>query len=64
MSFKTKPILDSNNEFIYFTGKISKHIFSKNNDNMIGVNINDLKVYDKFYKDECLQLIKKLQNAI
>tara|TARA_B100001093_G_C26751441_1_gene981336 strand:+ start:530 stop:1258 length:729 start_codon:yes stop_codon:yes gene_type:complete len=62
MSFKTKPILDSNNEFIYFTGKISKHIFSKNNDNMIGVNINDLKVYDKFYKDECLQLIKKLQN--
>ena len=29
MSFKTKPILDSNNEFIYFTGKISKHIFQK-----------------------------------
>jgi hypothetical protein len=62
MSFNTKPLLDSNKEFIYFTGKIAKHILSKKNNAIIGVNINDLKVLDKFYREEGQQFFNKLQN--
>ena len=62
MSFNTKPLLDSNKKFIYFTGKVAKHILSKKNNTIIGVNINDLKVLDKFYREEGQQFINKLQN--
>lgn len=62
MSFNTNPIVDSNSEFIYFTGKISKHVLSKQNNNIIGVNINDLKVFDNFYKEEGIVFMKSLQD--
>lgn len=64
MSFSTKYLLDQNKEFIYFTGKISKHIISKKTDKLIGANINDLVVYDKFNRNEAIDLYEKLRNEI
>lgn len=61
MSFNTKPLLDSQHEFIYFTGKISKHVLSKKDEKLIGVNVNDIRVLDKFYKDEFSMIVQKLQ---
>ena len=61
MSFNTKPLLDSQHEFIYFTGKISKHVLSKKDEKLIGVNVNDIRVLDKFYKDEFNMIVQKLQ---
>tara|TARA_B100000575_G_scaffold292744_1_gene301964 strand:+ start:97 stop:831 length:735 start_codon:yes stop_codon:yes gene_type:complete len=61
MAFDTKYLLDDNKDFIYFTGKISKHIMSKKTQKLIGVNINDLVVFDKFNKNEAKDLLSKLQ---
>ena len=61
MTFNTKPLLDSQHEFIYFTGKISKHVVSKKDEKLIGVNVNDIQVLDKFYKDEFSMIVTKLQ---
>lgn len=59
---KDEFIMDSNHEFVYFTGKISKHILSKTDDNyLIGVNINDIRAKDIFYKDECKVITDILQ---
>ena len=64
MSFSTKYLLDENKEFIYFTGKISKHVISKKTEKLIGANINDLVVYDKFNRNEAIDLYEKLRNEI
>ena len=58
MSFNTKPLLDSQHEFIYFTGKISKHVLSKKDEKLIGVNVN-ISDADKFYKDEFNMIVQK-----
>lgn len=58
---KDNFIIDSNGECIYFTGKISKHILSKNEKYLIGVNINDIRAKDNFYSDECKEIIDILR---
>ena len=61
MTSTSNILLDCNQEFIYFTGKVSKHILSKKEKKLIGVNINDLAVHDKFHKGEAQQFIKEIQ---
>ncbi len=61
MTSTSNVLLDCDQEFIYFTGKISKHISSKKDNKLIGVNINDLAVHDKFHRGEGMQFIKEIQ---
>ena len=64
MSSTSNVLLDCEQEFIYFTGKISKHVTSKGeskDQKIIGVNINDLKVFDKFHKGESKKFLNEIQ---
>lgn len=64
MSSTSNVLLDCEQEFIYFTGKISKHVTSKGDSKdqkIIGVNINDLKVFDKFHKGESKKFLNEIQ---
>jgi hypothetical protein len=64
MSSTSNVLLDCEQEFIYFTGKISKHVTSKGDSKdqkIIGVNINDLKVFDKFHKGESKIFLNEIQ---
>lgn len=61
MSSTSNVLLDCEQEFIYFTGKISKHITSKKDEKVIGTNINDLQVYDKFHKGEAKKFLSEIQ---
>ena len=64
MSSISNVLLDCEQEFIYFTGKISKHVTSKGDSKdqkIIGVNINDLKVFDKFHKGESKKFLNEIQ---
>ena len=64
MSSTSNVLLDCEQEFIYFIGKISKHVTSKGDSKdqkIIGVNINDLKVFDKFHKGESQKFLNEIQ---
>ena len=64
MSSTSNVLLDCEQEFIYFTGKISKHVTSKGeskDQKIIGVNINDLKVFDKFHKGDSKKFLNEIQ---
>ena len=62
MSSTSNVLLDCEQEFIYFTGKISKHILSKKDEKVIGTNINDLQVYDKFHRGEGKKFLSEIQD--
>ena len=61
MAFQTNFMIDDNGEFIYFTGNLTKFIYSKKNNNLIGANISHIELVDKFYKNEFKELIGNLQ---
>lgn len=62
MVYDTDVLIDDNGEFIYFEGKVSKFIYSKKNNSLIGANITSIELVDKFYKTEFRNLIDSLQN--
>ncbi len=55
-------IKDSNGEPIKFIGEISKKVYSKKNNNLIGVNINNITITDNFYQEEYKNFISKMRN--
>ena len=61
MAFQTNFMIDDNGEFIYFTGNLTKFIYSKKNNNLIGANISHIELVDKFYKNEFKEIISNLQ---
>ena len=62
MVYDTDLLIDDNGEFIYLQGRLTKFIYSKMNNNIIGANIISIELIDKFYKTEFKSLIDNLQN--
>lgn len=54
-------IKDSNGDPIKFIGVVSKYVTSKKNNNLIGININNITITDNFYQDEYKTFINTMR---
>ena len=61
MNEKNIFLKDSNGESIRFLGTISKKIYSKKTNKLIGININNVTITDRFYLEDYNKLINRMQ---